>query len=151
MKFRLIFLIVAVFYCYTAQSQTYLLDKQYNKTSSSLDTNLQYFNKFYPYALIDYPFSSLGNIGQAYYSADILQYIKRNTDFIFEKNFRPYLNYAADINYYNVKRPYTRLFHSTSTKDRDEQVLHAAHTQNINQNNNLGVKYNLISVVISEA
>ncbi len=110
------------------------------------DSTLEMFHKVEP-AYINSIFpADLGNIG----SAHIPQiFFKRPdnyfTKFIFNKPYKIYLTNYENAVYFNTRRPYTSIMHTTSTKVIDLQTVDFIHTQNVNPDFNFGLKYNFIS------
>ncbi|MCF6366906.1 MAG: putative porin [Bacteroidales bacterium] len=90
--------------------------------------------------------SNLGNFGSANIS-DI--FIKRdddfNRDFLFSSPYFIFLKNSGNVNYYNTRRPYTAVMHTTSTKIRNLQTINFTHTQNINPNFNVAANFDFLT------
>jgi hypothetical protein len=90
--------------------------------------------------------SNLGNIASAYIPNI---FFKRNDSFsesfFFNNPYFIYIKNSDNVNFYNTRRPYTSLFHTTSTKVKDIQTIELIHTQNINPFINFGINYDFIT------
>ncbi len=110
------------------------------------DSILDLFHRAEPSYKNDILPADLGNIGSACISED---FFKRPdsylTEFLFNEPFKNYILGSQNIMFYNTRRPYTSVFHTTSTKTVDLQTIDFIHTQNVNPNLNLGIQYNFIS------
>jgi hypothetical protein len=93
-----------------------------------------------------FQFNNLGNLASAYLP---VQFFKRTDQFSekfsFNIPYEIYIKKSENVNYYNTRKPYTSIFHTTSTKIKDIQTIALIHTQNINPNVNFGVNYDFIS------
>ncbi len=110
------------------------------------DSSLSFFHRAEPTYNNSILSADLGNIGSAYISEI---YFKR-PDFykrLFSFNFPydTYLKKSDNIIYYNTRRPYTSIMHTTSSKVLDLQTIDFIHTQNINPDWNIGIRYNFSS------
>lgn len=114
--------------------------------SLAVDTGLLNFHIFKKYEKNTISVSHLGNVGAPSQSN---VYFDRPDDFnervMISKPFAPYLFSPQSIVFYNTRRPYTDIFHSMSSKLKDEQILRFTHTQNINPLFNFGFDYDLVS------
>ncbi|MCF6183288.1 MAG: putative porin [Bacteroidales bacterium] len=110
------------------------------------DSILDFFHIAEPLLKKDILSADLGNIGSASISED---FFKRNDfykrTFLFNSSFNNYILNSENVIYYNTRRPYTSIMHTTSTKVRDLQTIDFIHTQNVNPNLNFGIQYNFIS------
>jgi len=90
--------------------------------------------------------ADLGNIGSASIFED---FFNRPDDysesFIFNLPYNSYIKNAQNVIYFNTRRPYTSVMHTTSSKILDLQTIDFIHTQNINPDWNFGLKYDFIS------
>lgn len=110
-----------------------------------IDTSLNNLHIYNPIYKNNLQVHFLGNLGQAYTTKLFFQKPKKNF-FVFNENFLNYSYNNEDFNYYHTDRPFSK-FHYTSngTKNKSEQSLNILHTQNINENLNVGIKANLLS------
>ncbi len=90
--------------------------------------------------------SNLGNIGSASIS-DIYfkRYDRFNNQFSFNEPYFIYLKNSRNSAYYNTRRPYTSIMHTTSSKVRDIQTIDFTHTQNIHPDFNFALNYDFVS------
>jgi len=87
----------------------------------------------------------LGYIGAPYHSNDFFQ-LEPMSNFIFKSYFKAYLASPDEINYYNTRKPFTKVDYSTNTvKLMDNENLHIIHTQNVNRDLNVGLDYSVFS------
>ncbi|MFN8258044.1 MAG: putative porin [Bacteroidales bacterium] len=113
---------------------------------AAFDTVIDYVQMFNPIERHSICYSYLGNVGSPWKTNDYFsdnRIIQR--DFIFDRNYLPYLITNENTLFYHAKKPYFDLNWATGTKKRDENLLSALYTQNINKKWNIGVKYKLIS------
>ncbi len=90
--------------------------------------------------------SDLGNMGlPAIYNSFEDRVVNYNVDFIFNTPFDLYLKRPQEVIFFNTRRPYTKLMHTSSTKVKDEQTIGVIHSRNINPQLNFTLNYNLIS------
>ncbi len=90
-------------------------------------------------------YSDLGNIASANISDLFFHRPDAYTsDFSFNLPYTLFLKRPENIHFYNTRRPYTSLMHSTARKIRNMQTISVLHTQNINPYFNFGVKYDFI-------
>lgn len=123
-------------------------DRSNSVIVDTLLTNFQNFNSLYDNNIRD---SYLGNLGSAR-NSHIFTERNRNDLFLFNGPFRNYFHTSKNTKYYNTKRPFTNLRYSSGgPKKIAEQTLGVLHTQNVNENFNVGFNYNLISSVGSYA
>ena len=116
-----------------------------NKTAFN-DSILDLFHKTEPTYKNDILPADLGNIGSAYISEIFFNrpdFYNRN--FFFNLPYYSYLKNSENVLFYNTRRPYTSIKHTTSSKILDLQTIDFIHTQNINPNWNIGIRYNFIS------
>ncbi|MFW6376244.1 MAG: putative porin, partial [Thermoplasmatota archaeon] len=66
---------------------------------------------------------------------------------IFLRNYFAYISHHSKLHAYRTKKPFTNLGYSYSMggKDEMEQMLNVFHTQNVNENFNFGIRYDLLS------
>ncbi|NOZ33855.1 MAG: putative porin [Chlorobi bacterium] len=110
------------------------------------DSILDFFHIAEPLLKNDILNADLGNIGSASISEDFFKrddFYKR--DFLFNSFFNNYIKNSENVIYFNTRRPYTSIMHTTSSKVRDLQTIDFIHTQNVNPNLNFGIQYNFIS------
>lgn len=101
--------------------------------------NFQIFNPLFRQSISS---CYLGNMGMG--AVSNLYFARKGSDeFIFGKVYHWYNITPFNINYYNTKKPYTNIFYSNGSGK--EQRLRLLHTQNINNDLNFGVNYNIIS------
>lgn len=90
--------------------------------------------------------SELGNIGlptiSNIFEDRLLNY---DVDFMFNAPFDLYLKDPYEVQFYNTRRPYTKLMHTSGTKVKDEQTIGVVHSQNVNPRLNFTFDYHLIS------
>ena len=93
-----------------------------------------------------FPFNSyLGNLGAPALENDYLERIKQH-DLFFLSPFKHYVHLPQNQIYFNTKKPFTDLNYTTGTgKQKNEQTLSVLHTQNVNENFNVGIDFDLIS------
>ncbi|HON19378.1 MAG TPA: hypothetical protein PK990_09475, partial [Salinivirgaceae bacterium] len=86
----------------------------------------------------------LGNLGQPVMNSNFFERkeIELSNHWMIQY-FDPYLQYHEKIKVFNTKTPFTRLYYTSS--NRKWQTFHFTHTQNINNDINLGVLYNIYS------
>ncbi len=110
------------------------------------DSTSEFFHKSEPALLNNILPADLGNLGSAYISEIFFKrpdFYARN--FSFNLPFYAYLKNSENVKYFNTRRPYTSIFHTTSSKVLDLQTIDFIHTQNINPNFNFGIEYNFSS------
>lgn len=91
-------------------------------------------------------YNNLGNLASAYQPALFFNrqdafnelFLFNQTSFIYEKN-------SENVKYFNTRRPYTSIFHTTSTKIKNIQTIELIHSQNINPYVNFGINYDFVS------
>ncbi len=90
--------------------------------------------------------SELGNIGlptiSNIFEDRLLNY---DIDFMFNMPFDLYLKTPYEIQFYNTRRPHTKIMHTSSTKVKDEQTIGVIHSRNINPRLNFTFDYHLIN------
>ncbi len=93
-----------------------------------------------------FPFYSyLGNLGSPALANDYLERITQH-DLLFLSPFKHYIHLPQNQTYFNTRKPFTDLDYTTgSGKQKNEQTLRILHTQNVNEDFNVGVDFNLIS------
>jgi len=121
------------------------LDDGFLEKDVELDTVIDYFQWFNPIEKFGISYTYLGNIGSPFQSnIFFIENPTAQTDFIFERNYYPYLLTKENILFYHAKKPYFNISWTTGTKKRNENQLNALFTQNINKKWNVGVQYKLI-------
>ena len=123
------------------------LEDNFKKKNLQLqDTSVQTFHQTSKEEEWSILTSNLGNFGSASIS-DI--FIKRNDEFNREFIFNsPYFNYllnSQNVKYFNTRRPFTTVMHTTSTKIRNLQTINFIHTQNINPNFNIAANFDFMT------
>ena len=110
------------------------------------DSNFMLFHIFRPSQKKSISISQLGNIGLPTISNIFHERnLNYNSDFMFNNPFRLYLTEPTDVEFYNTRRPYTKVKHTSSTKEEDEQYIRFIHSQNFNPKLNFTFVYDLIS------
>ncbi len=126
---------------------TFNLQDNFKKTNIEFnDSTLDFFHRAEPTYKKDILPADLGNLGSAYISEIFFlrpDFYKR--DFIFNLPYSAYLKNSENVIYFNTRRPYTSVYHTTSSKVLDLQTIDFIHTQNINPNWNFGIRYNFSS------
>lgn len=106
------------------------------------DSSLSFFHKTEPAFENSIIPADLGNIGSAFISEN---FFKRpdfyNRKFSFNYPFYSYLKNTENVLYFNTRRPYTSIKHTTASKVLDLQTIDFIHTQNINPGWNFGIEY----------
>ncbi len=110
------------------------------------DSILEFFHKVEPkdnHSILTIDLANLGSasISEYFFARD--DFYKRN--FFFNTSFNNYITNSENVVYFNTRRPYTSIMHSTSSKTRDLQTIDFIHTQNVNPDLNFGIRYNFIS------
>jgi len=143
-----ILLLILFFNLVSAQDSIMMKSYSFNKfnefAETEIDTNLNYF-EIYDFTYINsYSNINLSNIGLA--SKSNLIYQKRNTGFLFNNAMYDNLISQKDIKYFNTKKHFTNLsFYTNFSKKNNNQVLRVIHTQNVTENFNVGLIYNMVS------
>ncbi len=110
------------------------------------DSSLSFFHKAEPIYKNDILPADLRNLGSAYISEIFfLRPDFYNRQFIFNIPYYSYLKNSENVIYFNTRRPYTSIKHTTSSKVLDLQTIDFIHTQNINPDWNFGIRYNFSS------
>ncbi len=93
-----------------------------------------------------FPFNSyLGNLGSPALANDYMERIIQY-DLFFLSPFKHYIHLPQNQTYFNTRRPFTDLNYTTGTgKQKNEQTLRLLHTQNVNEDFNVGIDFDLIS------
>lgn len=123
------------------------LENDFNKTKSSYnDSILDFFHISKAEEQHGILNSSLGNIASASVSDNFFKRIDNfNNDFIFNEPYFLFLKNSQNVSYFNTRKPYTSIMHTTSTKLRDLQTIDFIHTQNITPYFNFGIDYDFIT------
>lgn len=116
--------------------------KQQNYPVDTIFFQTQIFNPNFQI----FPFNAyLGNLGSPALANDYLQRINQS-DLPFLYPYKYYIHLPQNQIYYNVRKPFTDLDYTTGTgKQKNEQTLRVLHTQNVNENLNAGIDFDLIS------
>jgi hypothetical protein len=110
------------------------------------DTVIDNIHMYNPVERQSINYSYLGNIGSPWKSNIFFSgNLNYQSDFIFERNYYPYLLTKDNMVFYHSRKPYFDINWATATKKRDENQLSALYTQNINKKWNVGIRYKLIS------
>lgn len=120
---------------------------QYTSTNQTVKTTIdtaaikfQYYDPAKSAALYNI---SLGEPGQPVLEINFAERTKdQNLHWTIE-NFKPYIVTHNHVGFYNTKSPYTRLFYITG--NNKYQQFHFIHTQNVNRNINIGLRYNIFT------
>ena len=93
-----------------------------------------------------FPFKAyLGNLGSPALSNNYLERIAEPA-VPFLNPYKHYLHLPENQIYFNTKKPFTDLNYTTGKgKQKNEQTLSITHTQNINEDFNVGINFDLIS------
>lgn len=122
---------------------TFNLKDNFKKVNTTFnDSSLSFFHKTEPTYKNSILPADLGNIGSAYISEIFFKrpdFYKRK--FLFNYPYYSYLRNAENAIYFNSRRPYTSIKHTTSSKVLDLQTINFIHTQNINPDWNIGIEY----------
>ena len=111
-----------------------------------VDTSLYLFHNYNPLLKNTITANYLGNMGSPAQSNIYYERRKNETGFIFSEPYGIYFHLPKNQKYYNTKRQYTLLSYSNAgPKDESEQLLSVIHTQNVTENFNVGVDYDMIS------
>jgi len=113
---------------------------------ADIDTTLNEFQKFNPLLRSTITNNYLGNLGSA--SQSNIYYDRRNseTGFLFSEPYAVYFLLPYEHKYFNTKRQFTVInYSSAGPKEESEQLLGVLHTQNVTENFNVGIEYDLIS------
>jgi len=125
-----------------------LVDNFEKKNIQAEDSSVEIFHHSSEEEKLSILTSNLGNLGSANIS-DI--FIKRdddfNRDFFFNSPYYIFLKTSQNVNYYNTRRPYTSVMHTTSTKVRNIQTINFTHTQNINPDFNIGANFDFMTSI----
>jgi len=114
--------------------------------SVNFDTVINDFQIMNPVERFSVSNTWLGNVGSAWKSnVFFTETPVYQSDFIFDRNFQPYIFSKENQVFYHAKKPYFDITWATGTKTRDENQLYALYTQNINEKWNIGFRYRLTS------
>lgn len=118
----------------------------YNTEETDKDSSFTLFHIFRPEQRQSISVSQLGNIGLPTISNIYFdRRLNYDTDFMFNVPFDLYLKDPHEVIFYNTRRPYTELTHTSGTKVKDEQTVGVIHSQNVNPQLNFTFDYHLIS------
>jgi len=113
---------------------------------AEVDTSLTGFQKYNPILKNTITATYLGNLGTPAKSNIYNDRMKNNTGFVFSQPLGIYFHHHEDQYYFNTKKRYTLLNYSNAgPKDESEQLLGVLHTQNVTENFNVGIDYDMIS------
>lgn len=111
-----------------------------------IDTTLTQFQNFNPLLKNTISSNYPGNLGSASQSKIYYDREKYRTGFVFSEPYAIYFQLPKEQLYYNTKRQFTVFNYSTGgPKEESEQVLGVLHTQNVSENFNFGLDYDMIS------
>ncbi|HBS88748.1 MAG: hypothetical protein A2W91_19080 [Bacteroidetes bacterium GWF2_38_335] len=110
----------------------------------SPDTSLNDFQIYNPVLNSPVLPSYLGNLGLPALSNNIKSHLE-SSDFFLFKPYSLYFKKPENVVFYNTKRPLTRLKYTSGSKK--EYLLNVFHSQNVNENLNLGLDYLLLNSV----
>ena len=125
------------------QISSWLYSRTFQKTEALFDTAQINFVYIEPVKESNIFNISLGGIGQPVLYTEFDKRIKNNFLHWSVQCFKPYIVTHRDVTIYNTKSPYTRLYYVSG--GNKYQQFHFTHTQNVNRNINLGLKYNIYS------
>jgi len=115
-----------------------------NPEKNQLNKSLDGFHRHHPVYRFQSFNSTLGNMGQTIYSLS-----QANKEaFGFQWGINPYRAYALshhDADYYEAQSPFTEAFYALGTGQ--EQYFRVIHTQNINENWNIGLHYQKVNSI----
>ena len=157
-KYFILFLVLLSYFSAKAQHDAdslknilliWNLEDNFKQKSLQLqDTSVQTFHRTSEEEKWSILTSNLGNFGSASIS-DI--FIKRddefNRDFIFNSPYFIFLKNSQNVKYFNTRRPFTSVMHTTSTKIRNIQTIKFIHTQNINPNLNIAANFDFMTSI----
>jgi len=132
------------------------IEKEYFDIDTSLN-NYQLCQPFYNQSFYNF---HLGGILSPSMPAVFIHQKKIIDDFIFLNFNQNNFTVPEEVKYYNTLKPYTDFFYSSFPTKLfetvlptlpNEQLLQLIHTQNINSNTNVGLKYNLATEESMEA
>jgi Putative porin len=127
---------------YSWQLNQYDFSKEYVEIDTSL-RSFQNYNVLLEKTILP---NNLGNLGSAVQSRIYFDREKYRSEFLFSEPYGIYFKLPSNQNYYNTKRQFTVLNYSNAgPKEESEQVLGVLHTQNVNENFNFGLDYDMIS------
>ncbi|MEE4197407.1 MAG: putative porin [Bacteroidales bacterium] len=110
------------------------------------DTLLEGFQRYNPLLENTITATYLGNLGSPAKSNIYSDRMINNTGFLFSEPYRIYFHHPNQQLYYNTKKRYTLLNYSNAgPKNESEQLLGVLHTQNVTENFNVGIDYDMIS------
>ena len=126
----------------------HVLDRNsYARLQLVIDTTLNRFEINNPVLYNYHAGAYLGNLGLSYYPIGF-EKRKRPSDFPFLDHLADYLHDPEETPYYNTKSPYTMVnYSSAGPKSQNESVLKLIHTQNVNNNWNIGLYYDVVSSI----
>ncbi len=117
-----------------------------NPDYSDIDTTLNDFQLFNPLLKSTISNNYLGNLGTASQSKIYYDRKINNTGFLFSEPYSVYFHLPYKQTYFNTKRQFTLLNYSSGgPREESEQVLGVLHTQNVTEDFNVGIDYDLIS------
>lgn len=119
-------------------------DKLLHNKLVSLDTVITNFHIYDPVIENNNSNARIGNVGLASKSNNFFNSLATH-NYVFFNSFNSYLLSNENVVFYQTNLPFTSIFHSSSTKQVDEQNLRILHTQNISPKFNVGFKYNVIN------
>ena len=129
--------------------KVWVLENDFDENEIELnDTSVEMFHNFRNREKYSILTSNLGNIGSASIS-DLFfkRFDKFNSEFSFNEPYFIFIKNSQNISYYNTRRPYTSVMHTTSTKINDIQTIDFTHTQNVHPDFNFGLDYDFTSSV----
>jgi hypothetical protein len=111
----------------------------------NIDTNLTNFQIYYPNYMISESNSFLGNIGTPTVS-NIFSDRIFDHDAFFLNQYLPYFHTAENTEYYNTKKPFSRLTYTHGgSGDNREETFEAFITENLSPKLNFALRYHNIS------
>ncbi|MCF8380452.1 MAG: putative porin [Bacteroidales bacterium] len=110
-----------------------------------LDTSFEPVFRYNPIEYKSFANTFLGNSGQAAITNDFFNR-NNNQTFLFSTALDMYMYNPYNIYHFNTRKPFTELkYLSSGNRDNSEQYLSFLHSQNVNQNLNIGLLYDLIA------
>lgn len=111
----------------------------------TLDTSYLPVKEYNPVFYRSFSSTFLGNAGLPA-QTNFFNDRNYNSDFLFGIPYEAYVYTPFNTPHFNTRKPFTMLKYLTSgSRENNEQVLKAIHTQNVNPNANIGIIYDLIA------
>ncbi|MCK4919897.1 MAG: hypothetical protein KAS71_02560 [Bacteroidales bacterium] len=112
---------------------------------TELDTSFETVFRYNPIEYQSFSNTFLGNSGQAAITNDFFNR-KNNKAFFFSNALEMYMYNPFNISHFNTFKPFSEIkYLSSGNRDNSEQIISFLHTQNVNQDINIGLFYDLIA------